>query len=168
MANNGQGKTTILEAIRVALWPYVSQFDLAKGAFVDPANTIVIDDVRIIKAGDSASSIAVDVLDEMARQMPSSVKAKGDYGEGEISWQRYRNSEATKSQTKDDKACRDLKVYAKQLQDSVRNLEKAPKPLPVFGYYGTGRLWKEKRLTEAKKGRKSNDKNIRTFAFRDC
>lgn len=168
VANNGQGKTTILDAIRVALWPYVSQFDLAKGAFVDPANTITIDDVRIVKANDTNPSTAVGVLDEMARQMPSSVKATGDYGEGDVAWQRYRDSEATKSQTKDDKPSRELKTYAKQLQQDVRNLEQAPESLPVFGYYGTGRLWKEKRLTEAKKGSKTNDESIRTFAFRDC
>ncbi len=40
--------------------------------------------------------------------------------------------------------------------------------LPVFAYYGTGRLWKEKRLTESKSGAHTNDENIRTFALRDC
>lgn len=168
VANNGQGKTTILDAIRVALWPYVSQFDLAKGAFVDPASTVTIDDVRIVKSNRISPTAAVGILDDMARQMPASIKAVGDYGEGEVSWERYRDSEAIKSQTKDDKACRDLKSFAKQRQQEVRNLESTPKTLPVFGYYGTGRLWKEKRLTEAKKGSKSHDENIRTFAFRDC
>jgi predicted ATP-binding protein involved in virulence len=168
VANNGQGKTTILDAIRVALWPYVSQFDLAKTAFVDSANTITIDDVRIMKASDLNVATSVGTLDTMARQLPSSVTAFGDYGDGDITWQRYRDSEATKSQTKDDKECRELKKYAKDLQSSVRNLEQTPDTLPIFGYYGTGRLWKEKRLTEAKKGNKSNDESIRTFAFRDC
>ncbi len=167
VANNGQGKTTILDAIRVALWPYVSQFDLAKGAFVDPANTITINDVRIIKSNTSSAS-KIGILDEMARQIPAFIEAKGNYGEGETSWKRYRDSEANKSQTKDDHACRSLKYFAKSLQQTVRNLDSAPKMLPIFGYYGTGRLWKEKRLTEAKKGNKSNDQNIRTFAFKDC
>lgn len=168
VAHNGQGKTTILDAVRAALWPYVSQFDLAKSAFVDPANTITIDDVRIVKVSDTKESASLGMLDEMARQMPSSITAQGDFGNGESTWQRYRDSEATKSQTKDDKDCRDLKNHAKGLQKSVRDLNTAPETLPVFGYYGTGRLWKEKRLTEAKKGNKSNDESIRTFAFRDC
>jgi predicted ATP-binding protein involved in virulence len=33
VAINGQGKTTILDGIRIALWPYISQFDLAKTKF---------------------------------------------------------------------------------------------------------------------------------------
>ena len=168
VANNGQGKTAILDAIRVVLWPYVSQFDLANGAFADPANSISIDGVHIIKASDTSAPAADGVLDKMARQLPSSVNAVGDYGKGETSWQRYRDSEATKSHTKDDKPCRELRAYAKQLQQAVRNLEAPPQSLPVFGYYGTGHLWKEKRLTAAKKGRKSNDESIRTFAYRDC
>tara|TARA_R110001583_G_scaffold66746_3_gene191492 strand:+ start:17513 stop:18952 length:1440 start_codon:yes stop_codon:yes gene_type:complete len=168
VANNGQGKTTILDAIRVALWPYVSQFDLAKSTFGEPANTITIDDVRITKSGNRNSSAAFGVLDEMARQMPSSILVKGNYGNGETNWVRYRDSEAPKSQTKDDKGSRDLKTFAKDLQDKVRDLGSDPQTLPVFGYYGTGRLWKEKRLTEAKKGNNSSDESIRTFAFRDC
>ena len=168
VANNGQGKTAILDAIRVALWPYVKRFDLANGVFADPANSISIDDVRITKASDTPSPATEDVLDEMARQMPTLIKAEGDYGKGETSWQRYRVSEAAKSRTKNDKPCHELMAHAKQLQQAVRNLEAPPQSLPVFGYYGTGRLWKEKRLTEAKKGRKSNDESIRTFAYRDC
>jgi len=163
VANNGQGKTTILDAIRVALWPYVSQFDLSRTGYAEPANTITIDDVRIIRSSTSAG-----LTDEMVRLIPASVKAIGDYGDGETIWERFRDSEASKSQTKDDKTCRELKFFAKQLQQDIRNLESPPITLPVFGYYGTGRLWKEKRLTESKKGRNSNDKNIRTFAYRDC
>ena len=64
VANNGQGKTAILDAICVALWPYVSQFDLAKSSFVDPANTITIDDIRIVKASDVSSPATIGVLDE--------------------------------------------------------------------------------------------------------
>ncbi|HDY8039950.1 TPA: AAA family ATPase [Vibrio vulnificus] len=168
VANNGQGKTSILDAVRVALWPFVSQFDLANTPFKDPANTITIDDVRIIKADNAKRAAGFGVLDEMVRKFPASVTATGDYGSGPTQWQRYRDSEAAKSQTKDDKNCRDLKAFAKDLQKQVRDLTLTPVTLPVFGYYGTGRLWKEKRLTESKRGNNANDENIRTFALRDC
>jgi predicted ATP-binding protein involved in virulence len=168
VANNGQGKSSILDAIRIALWPYVSQFDLAKTAYADPANTITIDDVRTIKSIDQQSR-AFGALDEMARQFTTSVTASGEFDSTKITWQRFRDSEAKKSQTKDDKASKYLKVSAKNLQQQVRDLSLRPIDLPVFGYYGTGRLWREKRLTDGKKGStEKNNEQIRTFAYRDC
>lgn len=168
VANNGQGKSTILDAIRIALWPYVSQFDLAKTAYADPANTITIDDVRTIKSAEQQSK-TFGALDEMARQFTSSVSATGEYNAKQTTWQRFRDSEAKKSQTKDDAECKKLKTSAKALQQQVRDLSKQPIDLPVFGYYGTGRLWREKRLTDGKKGTtEKNNEQIRTFAYRDC
>ncbi|PKG93148.1 AAA family ATPase [Paraglaciecola sp. MB-3u-78] len=167
-ANNGQGKTSILDAIRIALWPFISQFDLAKTAYADPANTIIIDDVKISKSAEQRSPI-FGALDEMARQFPSSITAVGCYKTGISSWQRYRDSEAKKSQTKDDVGAKALKDSASELQSTIRNLSLPPRTLPVFGYYGTGRLWREKRLMDGKKGAKErNNEQIRTFAYRDC
>lgn len=167
-ANNGQGKTTILDAVRIALWPYVSQFDLAKTAYADPANTITIDDVRTIKSVEQQSK-TFGALDEMARQFISSITTIGEYNLKQTTWQRFRDSEARKSQTKDDAECKKLKTSAKALQQQVRDLSKQPIDLPVFGYYGTGRLWREKRLTDGKKGNtEKNNEQIRTFAYRDC
>lgn len=159
VANNGQGKTTLLDAIRIGLWPYISSFDLAKTAYADPANTITISDVLLLKKQNN-----------MARQFPSEIVLTGDYGEGQQSWIRYRDSEAPRSQTKDDINSKKMKQFAQMLQENTRNLNKMPSNLPVFGYYGTGRLWKEKRLMQSKidnKNRKE-DKNIRTFAYLDC
>jgi len=159
VANNGQGKTTLLDAIRIGLWPYVSSFDLAKTAYADPSNTITVGDVLLLKN-----------KNDMARQLPSEIMISGDYGQGDQSWKRYRDSEARKSQTKDDVFSKQLKKFALNLQESIRNLHDDPISLPVFGYYGTGRLWKEKRLMQSKMGSKNRkaDESIRTFAYRDC
>lgn len=162
VAINGQGKTTILDSIRIALWPYVSQFDLAKTAFADPANTITIDDIRIIKKVDGHQL-------EMARQLPSSVSATCSFDDRVFCWARIRDSEAKLSRTKDDSDTRKLKDYAKNIQERIRNLDLRTLDLPVFGYYGTGRLWKEKRLTESKKNTRDEvNAKIRTFAYQDC
>lgn len=160
VANNGHGKTSILDSIRIALWPFVSQFDLANTSFKDPDKTITIDDMRIVKANS-------EYTDQMVRRFPTSVTAKGIYGTEITEWKRFRDSEAPKSQTKDDKNTRDLKQFAKNIQKQVRELNQMPVTLPVFGYYGTSRLWKENKIG-SKRDQNANDESIRTFAFRDC
>lgn len=167
-ANNGQGKTTILDAVRIALWPYVSQFDLARTPSEIQTNTIFIDDVRVLKSLEQNSRM-FGALDVMARQLPSSITAIGQYDDNKTTWQRFRDSEAKNSRIKDDSGAKDLKASIKGLQVKIRDLNAPPETLPIFGYYGTGRLWNEKRLTEGKKGttEKTNEQ-IRTFAYRDC
>jgi len=162
VAINGQGKTTILDSIRIALWPYISQFDLARTKFADPANTITIDDVRTIKKNDSSQL-------EMARQLPSSVSVECNFQGDKFYWTRTRDSEAKRSQTKDDSNTKKLKNYATQIQKKIRDFDQSPINLPVLGYYGTGRLWKEKRLLESNKDtRNSVDVRIRTLSYKDC
>lgn len=167
-ANNGQGKTTILDAIRIVLWPYVSQFDLARTPSEIQTNTIFIDDVRVLKSIEQGSRM-FGALDIMARQLPSSITAIGQFDDQKSIWQRYRDSEAKNSRTKDNAGTKLLKDSTKAIQKNIRDLSVPPKTLPIFGYYGTGRLWNEKRLTEGKKGttEKTNEQ-IRTFAYRDC
>jgi len=159
VANNGQGKTALLDAIRIGLWPYVSSFDLAKTTYADPANTITVGDVLLLKSEQG-----------MARQLPSEIVLNGDYGDGQKTWRRYRDSEAVRSQVKDDPSTKALKKFVLELQKLTRDVQTLPVNLPVFGYYGTGRLWKEKRLTQSKVGNGSRkaDQSIRTFAYRDC
>lgn len=160
VAENGQGKTSVLDAIRVLLWPYVSAFDLAKGAFNDPANTITVDDARMISTG----------YRDMARQLPTKVSASGSIDGGRVEWFRFRDSEAPQTKTKDGIGTKRLKDYGRMLQDQTRDANAQYDSLPVLGYYGTGRLWDEKRLTERKKAKPSsqNDFFVRSTAYLDC
>jgi len=162
VAENGQGKSTVLDAIRIALWPYVSSFDLARTRFSDPGNSITISDVRIIRMSDN----------DMARQLPTEVEISGDYGTGDNeTWMRYRDSEVKSTKTRDDEATKKLKKWASRIQTKIRQPEGSAVNLPVFGYYGTGRLWAQKRLMEKAKGKDdTNDPDfyIRTFGYRNC
>lgn len=172
VAENGQGKTAILDAIRIGLWPLVGGFDLAKSGSSDRANTITIDDVLLRKQTDFGNS----------RQLPSCVVMKGNYLSmldsiingtnpfNDYEWVRYRVSEAKRSQIKDDNLSKMLKTLASLVQDKIRKPDSNIISLPIFGYYGTGRLWNEKRLTEKKSTSKTEkiDQSIRTFAYRDC
>jgi len=162
VAENGQGKSSVLDAVRIALWPFVSSFDLARNAFSDPGNAITVDDVRIVKGHDK----------DMLRQLPCEISATGDFGIGtEKTWSRYRDSEAKRSKTKDAGHTSFMRQWAVAVQNQIRTPDKSVLDLPVFGYYGTGRLWAQKKLTEASKGAddtKSSDFYIRTFAYMNC
>lgn len=162
VAENGQGKTALLDAIRIALWPFVSSFDLARSSFTDPGTGIAISDVRLVRIADG----------EMARQLPSEVITTGDFGSGTRStWIRYREREARATKTKDDGDTSKLKRWATKIQEQIRDGDAPKQELPVFGYYGTGRLWSQKQLRHSLKGKDdTRDPNfyIRTFAYLNC
>ncbi|UZD66579.1 MULTISPECIES: AAA family ATPase [unclassified Marinobacter] len=162
VAENGQGKSALLDAIRIALWPYVSSFDLARPAFTDPSNNISINDVRLVRMPNN----------DMARQLPTEIAMKGDFGAGKSeTWVRYRDSEAKSTKTKEREATSKLKNWANSIQSQIRNPEKPVLDLPVFGYYGTGRLWSPKRLmpdSRLRDNSRDSDFYIRTFAYQNC
>ena len=167
VANNGQGKTAILDALRIGLWSFLSGFDLANpNTTVPAANSISIEDARVLKKdGSMIRQLPVEIiLDSMVGAIHAGWGSFSNH-----TWKRYRDSEKTGSHTKDDESSRELKKYSASLQQDIRDLDKLRITLPVFGYYGTGRLWSEKRLTKAKRNNKEIvDANTRTFAYMDC
>ena len=165
IAANGEGKTSILDALRIAFWPFVSQFDLARTAYNDPANGIQIDDVLVLRPDASH----VQIKEQIARQLPCEINTKCEFNHETLSWTRIRKSEAKRSQTIDGEGVSKVKKLAQTLQKQVRNLEDTHLDLPLFGYYGTGRLWQHKRLTQSKKNATDRkNQKVRTFAYRDC
>ena len=162
VAENGQGKSTVLDAIRIGLWTYVSGFDLARTGFNAPGNAITVEDVRLIRMPQG----------DMARQLPSSITTTAQLDDGiEIEWGRYRESERKATKTKDGSGAKRLRMLAEQQQIKIRDPGQRPITLPFIGYYGTGRLWAQKRLTEYTKGKDDTlDKDfyVRTFAYQNC
>jgi predicted ATP-binding protein involved in virulence len=171
VAKNGQGKSSVLDAIRIGLWPFVSGFDLAHTGYNDPANAISVDDVRLLRRPDG----------QMVRQLPCKISLKADVDTSSIdpqnpmqvwTWTRFRESEAPRTKTKDDSISKKINIFASVVQDRIRDSESSDIDLPVIGYYGTGRLWSQKRLTERKiterKAKQGTDFYMRLFAYRDC
>lgn len=179
VAKNGQGKSSILDAIRIGLWTFIGGFDLARTKFNDPANSIKISDIKVIKTPNGY----------MSRQLPSKITLNANW-EAEAyliqiwktfleswdlksysqlpAWTRIRDSEKNGSRAKDDKNCSVIKDFSSSIEHEIRNLDNLDFNLSVFGYYGTGRLWSQKKLTENKKAKKDNDVYMRLFAYRDC
>ncbi len=169
VAPNGQGKTAILDAISIALWDFVKKFDLAKPY---PAYNIGIskDDIRIIGLPIPHHKDIEDIEEYhlyggIARQLNTEIIATNTQN---FIWMRYKDSEVAGSRTKEDKKAKELQNKAKEIQRKIRinNPDEEPQSLPLFSYYGTGRLWDKKRLMERLKQNK-NDEKIRTFAYQN-
>ena len=151
---NSSGKTSILDALKIGLWSYVSGYSL--GSFSSISTGIQISDVRLQR----------DSSENMEYMLNSSVELFGD-AFGVEHWTRYRESIRKATKTKDDK-------YAKKLRDEAKKQEKIifselheQNTLPIVCYYGTGRLWSQKNLTNISK-KIENEKYSKTFAYRDC
>lgn len=188
VAPNGQGKTSVLDAIKVALWPFVAGFDL--GSTTNDITGIHIDDVRREQVKSH----------EMDWRLPAEIKATGQLqvrqlvldgtlknpapppdGAGfdvavdcdaNVPWQcvRYRESVKKSTKTKDRASAKALNINqaATALEQRIFSGEqKPPDDLPMLGYYGTGRLWAQKKLT-ALHEKTDNETQSRTFAYRDC
>ena len=152
VAKNGVGKTTILDALKVALWSYVSSFDL--GSMANDATGIQIDDVRL-RIQDNGNSEPM---------LNSAVEVYGDCL-GITQWKRFRDSIVKRSKTKDDDNVKKLRAKLRTtVQNRIFSDTDEYDNLPIVCYYGTGRLWSQKDTMF----RSDLNAQSRTFAYRGC
>ena len=154
VAKNGQGKSSILDAIKIALWPYVSGFDLGKQTNLSTG--IEVSDVFRLKAD----------AGNMEPVLPSAINARLCLDGEKISDNRYRDSIDSRTKTKDGQGTSVLKKKAIALQKKIfsEDLDKNIQ-LPIVAYYGTGRLWNMRRLFSEEKDENSLS---RTYGYRGC
>jgi predicted ATP-binding protein involved in virulence len=150
IANNGGGKTSILDAIRILFDTYLSAFSAGK------ARGIKQSDVRQFKVnGDlyihaPAYPVEIDGRGKLSSNSPT------------LQWQRALNTPKGSATVKD---ARDLAQYATALQARAAQ-NGGQQDWPLLAYYGTGRLWNHKKLTAQKMFLSGFDS--RAAAYLDC
>ena len=139
VAENGVGKTSVLDAVTVALGQFIGGFDTGKDS-VFTAN-----DARLnIVKGKTTQTV------NMESSYPITLEAEGEIDKQNKKWS--RELRGAKSKTTYGKATI-LKEYAKKLQEQVRDGKTNPS-LPIISYYGTSRLWHQKQTI---KGNSTNN-----------
>lgn len=131
---NGAGKTTILDAISIALGGYISTFDGMGTYGIDKNDSHY-------KMYEIGSSI------EREHQFPVGIYAECEVDKKQISWIRSLNGE--KGRTTNTGA-KEIIKYASEIQTKIKMGNKDV-ILPVIAYYGTGRLWMQKKDRNLKK-----------------
>lgn len=147
IARNGSGKTSVMDAIAIAFGTFVGSF--LAGTRIGANQR----DVRL--------RLTNPKLREMEPQYPLNITAVGTVNARPVKWSRAVNSPKSGTTIKDAKA---LTVIGEGLQRAVT--AKEPVVLPVLAYYGTGRLWKQKKVTEKKVF--ASEFHSRTSGYQDC
>jgi predicted ATP-binding protein involved in virulence len=152
VAENGQGKTAILDGVAIAM-----------GLFVDTiAGTRQFrgfdrTDIRLTRSADG----------HMSPALPTRFEAEG-YVDGKVvRWSRALTGYGLRARTS-SKDADGLRRAADVLREGrVAAVETGPLNLPLVAFYGTGRLWSEHRLTEGKKSL-AGASGDRFAAYVDC
>jgi predicted ATP-binding protein involved in virulence len=126
IGNNATGKTSLLDAISIGIGSFFLGIDDVY------AKTILYKDIR-----------KNTFIESREYQLPCEIELSGFLEDSRepLTWQRSVLS--SRGNTRRDTGTNKLAEVASSLQKAVRNNEKVS--LPVFRYYGTGRLWSSKK-----------------------
>lgn len=157
VASNGAGKTSVLDAIAVAFGPYIGAFNESVG------KSFKSTDIRLTRVRETTTNemeyAPKGIRLEATGFIPGSIlELIGGFGPA--IWKRDLAG-PTKARTT-VKDAKELIDYGKRLQEAVRT-PGTDIILPLLAYYGTGRLWQQKKQTGKKLARTS-----RTIGYTDC
>lgn len=133
VAENGSGKTAVLDAAATALSVFVNALYPS-----EKVRRIERGDVRLIPGEQGA----------MTPCLPTEYEAAGTVGDGTVTWK-------STVRTYRDKV-RPSTVHLAPIADAARQFFSDTAVLPLVAYYGTGRLWSEHRLTEYRRSSVTN------------
>jgi predicted ATP-binding protein involved in virulence len=153
VARNGMGKTAVLDGCALA-WRYF--IDTLSGA--SSSSGFGRGDIRVSRTP----------AEQMVDQLPVALHAVAAIRGAETSWSRELARRQGRTTTK---TARELADVATSLLSSLSayadgRLHAAPE-LPVFAYYGTGRLWNQGRQSKDKR-LKAQRLDVQVDAYQDC
>ncbi|MDP2188804.1 MAG: AAA family ATPase [Sphingobacteriaceae bacterium] len=122
IGNNATGKTALLDALALSMSTFFLGID---GHY---SKTIKKQDVR-----------KMDFELTKEKNLPVQIEATGEFRQQAYTW--LRELSTIEGTTKKLGQSLELQKKAKLIQKEIQN--GSDTPLPVFAYYGTGRLWKE-------------------------
>ena len=128
VGNNGAGKSTLLDAISIAAGTFFSGFDGI------PATSIAKEDV-------TCKSFHMGSVIDLQPQYPAVISAEGELYHRDIQWTRSLNGVNGRTTTVDAKQ---IIATAEEIQTKIRE-GSTEVILPIISYYGTGRLWAQKK-----------------------
>ncbi len=149
VGKNGAGKTAILDAVAVAVSTFLLGIDGGVG------RSILKDDARY-------EFHDLDGTVDPQHQFPVSIESIGDCLDNhDVKWVRSLNSESGNTTVKE---ARELTNISKEAQKKIMTGDKSLL-LPLISYYGTGRLYAQKK---EKKNIKSLTEFKRQVGYVDC
>ena len=140
VAENGKGKTAILDGLAINMAPYLAAFPGIKGRSFQP------NDVRMVM--DVPSDKEELQIRRMKYLLPVvlETEVKADDGKA-YSWKRELKTVKGKTSSVSAKFVSD---YGKRIADALNQPGDQDIILPVIGYYGTSRMWNDSSLLKRK------------------
>ena len=140
VAENGKGKTAILDGLAINMAPYLAAFPGIKGRNFQP------NDVRMVM--DVPSNKEELQIRRMKYLLPVvlETEVKADDGKA-YSWKRELKTVKGKTSSASAKFVSD---YGKRIADALNQPGDQDIILPVIGYYGTSRMWNDSSLLKRK------------------
>ncbi|MBQ9698966.1 MAG: AAA family ATPase [Acidaminococcaceae bacterium] len=140
VAENGKGKTAILDALAINMAPYLAAFPGIKGRNFQP------NDVRMVL--DAAAARNELQIQRMKYLLPVVLETEVEADDGRTySWKRELKSVKGKTSSVSAKFVSD---YGKKIAEAINQPDDKEILLPVLGYYGTSRMWNDSALLKRK------------------
>ena len=141
VAENGRGKTAILDGLAITMAPYLAAFPGIKARNFQP------NDVRMVVAVPQTQDELQIKRMKYLLPVVLETEVKADDGKA-YSWKRELKSVKGKTSSVSAKFVSD---YGKRIADELNQPGDQDIILPVLGYYGTSRMWNDSSLLKRKK-----------------